>query len=132
MIDSMLGQYSELMIDLTSVVWEDVVCEAGSDTPKQCWIDLFCKFPTRFTVGSDVVGQFISPSGGNLLKPQIIKYWSLAKVLPADVAKNLLYNNAERIWFSGWTMPSTTEPRFRQIPPCNRCETLHQNEGKFE
>merc|ERR1712014_487190 len=126
-----MGQYDNLVIDMSWVVWEDVVCEPGTAKPKQGWADLFKKYPTRFTMGSDQVGQFISPSGGNLLKPEILKYWALEQVVPPEVMKNILYNNAERIWFEDWDMPTTDIPRFRQIPPCMRSETLHHNEGKF-
>eukprot|EP00418_Pyrodinium_bahamense_P070962 CAMPEP_0179091178 /NCGR_PEP_ID=MMETSP0796-20121207/41638_1 /TAXON_ID=73915 /ORGANISM="Pyrodinium bahamense, Strain pbaha01" /LENGTH=904 /DNA_ID=CAMNT_0020788765 /DNA_START=9 /DNA_END=2723 /DNA_ORIENTATION=+ len=131
MLDQMLSSYGNLNVDISWVVWEDVICGAGSTQPKKGWINLFQKHPTRFTIGSDQVGQFIGPNGGNLLKPEIVKYWAIAEVMPADVAKAIMYDNAKRIWFDGWTPPSAKEPRFWQIEPCMRAETLHHNEGKF-
>mmetsp|Transcript_94145 Transcript_94145/g.237348 ORF Transcript_94145/g.237348 Transcript_94145/m.237348 type:complete len:128 (-) Transcript_94145:38-421(-) len=119
------------MIDMSWVVWEEVVLDAATSKVKKGWLDLFAKHPTRFTIGSDQVGQFINPAGGNLLKPEIVKYWALADSLPPETVKAILYGNAQRIWFEDWEMPTTEMPRFRQIEPCMRAETLHHNEGAF-
>lgn len=132
MIDEMLTQYPQLIIDMSWVVWEDVVVEPGTGKPRKGWIALFGKHPTRFTIGSDQVGQFINPAGGNLLKPEITKYWVLGDCgLPDETVKAILYGNAQRIWFEGWDMPTPETKRFGQIEPCMRAETLHHNEGAF-
>merc|ERR1719262_1614200 len=130
----MMTAYSNLHADISWVVWEDVICENdGSGLPKKSWIKVFEKHPTRFTIGSDQVGQFIGPAGHNWLKPEITKYWTLADCLAPSVAQAILYDNAERIWFKDWDMPTVASgnPQFRQIPPCYKGETLHMNEGKF-
>jgi predicted TIM-barrel fold metal-dependent hydrolase len=134
MIDRMLSAYPNLLIDISWVVWEDVICEPdGSGTPKKIWIKVFEKHKTRFTIGSDQVGQFIGPTGQNWLKPEIIKYWSLTDCLTKETAQLILHGNAQRIWFEGWDMPSVAsgDARFRQIQPCYHGETLYMNEGKF-
>mmetsp|Transcript_53262 Transcript_53262/g.155144 ORF Transcript_53262/g.155144 Transcript_53262/m.155144 type:complete len:814 (-) Transcript_53262:68-2509(-) len=132
MIGNMLSTYESLMIDISWVVWEDVICEPGQGRPKREWVELFEAHPTRFTMGSDQVGQFIGPAGHNFLKPEIVKYWKLAEVCKPETARAILYDNAQRIWFDGWDMPSVDDPRFRQIPPCMRAETLFHNQGHFE
>jgi len=132
MIDEMMTTYPNLNADISWVVWEDVIC--GPDgVPKPGWVELFEKHPTRFTMGSDQVGQFIGPAGHNWLKPEIVKYWTLSKVLTPATAKAILYDNAERIWFEGWDMPTLEKdgPRFAVMPPTMKAETLHMNEGKF-
>merc|ERR1719313_715326 len=133
MMDHMMTAYPNLIADISWVVWEDVICEPGTGRPKKSWIQCFEKHPTRFTIGSDQVGQFKGPAGHNWLKPEIVKYWTLAEVLKPETAHAILYDNAQRIWFEGWDMPSAAsgDPRARQIPPCYRGETLHPNEGKF-
>merc|ERR1719160_341204 len=102
MIDKMLSAYPNLICDISWVVWEDVICEQdGSGKPTKKWLKVFEKHPTRFTIGSDQVGQFIGPTGQNWLKPEIVKYWPLADCLKPETAKAILYDNAERIWFAG-------------------------------
>jgi hypothetical protein len=56
---------------------------------------------------------------------------ALPKCLTPETCRKILYENAERIWFDGWEIPSSDDVRFRQIPPTMRCETLWMNEGKF-
>jgi len=130
MLDELMDKYPNLTADISWVVWELTIC--GEDgVPKPGWVDLFEKYPDRFTIGSDQVGQFIGPGGQNWLKPEIVKYWTLAKCLTPETCRKILYENAERIWFDGWEIPSSDDVRFRQIPPTMRCETLWMNEGKF-
>jgi predicted TIM-barrel fold metal-dependent hydrolase len=134
MIDKMISAYPNLTIDISWVVWEDVICEPnGSGMPKKCWIKVFEKHPTRFTIGSDQVGQFIGPVGHNWLKPEIIKYWTLGDCLKPETARAILYENAQRLWFGDWDMPSASSgnPVFRQIPACYKAQTLLMNEGRF-
>jgi hypothetical protein len=133
MIDDMCSAFPNLIVDISWMVWDEVICE-GTGKPKQGWIDLFNKHPTRFTIGSDQVGQFIGPGGQNWLKPEIVKYWPLFDCLPKENAQAICYGNAERIWFADWKMPSGkgSDPRFVQIPPSMKAETLWMNSGKFE
>merc|ERR1719265_405553 len=130
----MMSAYPNLITDISWVVWEDVICEQnGSGLPTKEWIKVFEKHPTRFTIGSDQVGQFIGKMGHNWLKPEIVKYWTLAECLKPETAKAILYDNAERVWFSDWDVPlaSGGDPRFRQVPACYQGQTLLMNEGRF-
>jgi len=133
MIEKMVSTYPNLMIDMSWVVWEECVCDPATNRPYQGWIDLFEKFPTRFTIGSDQVGQFKTAAGHNLLKPEIVKYWCLGEVCSERTTRLILYENAQRIWFDGWDIPTSDKgPRWRQIPPCMKAETLYHNQGYFD
>jgi predicted TIM-barrel fold metal-dependent hydrolase len=134
MIEKLCDKYKNFYADISWCVWEDVICEPGKPKPKDCWVKLFEKHPTRFTMGSDQVGQFIGPVGHNYLKPEIVKFWALGEYCTPATAKAILYDNAERLWFEGWKRPQTDgdDPRFRQIPPCMRVETLMMNQGYFQ
>jgi len=133
MLDEMVSLFGNLHIDMSWVVWEEVVLEPETGKPKKKFIDLFEKHPTRFSIGSDQVGQFINPAGGNLLKPEIVKYWALADVCSAETTKLILRDNAEKQWFEGWDVPTSDKGgRWAKIPPCMKAETLHHNQGYFE
>jgi predicted TIM-barrel fold metal-dependent hydrolase len=131
MMDQMMSAHPNLHTDISWVTWEEVICDRDGKV-KQGWIDLFEKHPTKFMIGSDQVGQFIGPGGNNWLRPEIVKYWQLAEVLKPETAKALLYDNAQRVWFDGWEMPTAEMGGiFSQIPPTMKCETLYMNTGKF-
>jgi predicted TIM-barrel fold metal-dependent hydrolase len=132
MLDDLMSSFPNLTADISWCVWEDVICE-GTGMPKKGWCQLFEAHPTRFTMGSDQVGQFINPAGGNLLKPEIVKYWKLYDCVSKETADAILYGNAYKLWFEGWKMPSGdgSDPRCVQIPPSMKCETLWSNTGKF-
>jgi hypothetical protein len=133
MINRLLTENPSLHIDMSWVVWEEVVCDPKTMKPFQTWIDLFNKHPTRFSIGSDQVGQFISPANGNLLRPEIVKYWALGDVCDKETTQAILYGNAQRIWFEGWDVPTSDKgPRWAQIPPCMKAETLFHNQGYFD
>ncbi|CAE8668659.1 unnamed protein product, partial [Polarella glacialis] len=133
MIDKMVSTYPSLIIDMSWVVWEECVLDPKTNKPHQGWIDLFNKHPTRFTIGSDQVGQFISPAGHCLMKPEITKYWVLSEVCSPEVTKAILWGNAQRIWFDGWDMPTHDKGgRWKQQPPTMKAETLYNNQGYFD
>eukprot|EP00931_Biecheleriopsis_adriatica_P038239 TRINITY_DN21923_c0_g1_i2.p1 TRINITY_DN21923_c0_g1~~TRINITY_DN21923_c0_g1_i2.p1 ORF type:complete len:822 (-),score=171.45 TRINITY_DN21923_c0_g1_i2:68-2167(-) len=133
MICELVATYPNLHIDMSWVVWEEVVCDPQTGKPKQAWIDAFSTHPTRFSIGSDQVGQFISPAGANILRGEIEKYWALADVLSAETAAMILRGNAQRIWFDGWDMPSSDKgDRWVRIPPTMKAETLFHNQGYFD
>jgi len=133
MLDRLCTSYPQLHIDMSWVVWEECVLDPESGKPRKCWCDLFEKHPTRFSIGSDQVGQFISPVGGNLLKPEIVKYWALADVCTPKTTRNVLHDNAQAVWFDGWDVPTSDKGgRFRKIPASMKAETLFHNAGYFE
>lgn len=133
MLDRLCNQYPQLHIDMSWVVWEECVLDSETAKPRKCWGELFEKHPTRFSIGSDQVGQFISPTGGNLLKPEIVKYWTLADVCSAKTTRMILHDNAEQVWFEGWDVPTSDKGgRWRRIPPAMKAETLFHNAGYFD
>lgn len=133
MIDKMVTTYPNLHIDMSWIVWEEVVCDPNTGKPKDPWVEVFEKHPERFSIGSDQVGQFISPNGGNLLKPEIVKYWTLADVCSAATTKKILHDNAHAIWFDGWDVPTSDKgERWLKIEPAMKAEILYHNQGYFE
>jgi len=103
MIDQLMSEHKNLRVDISWVVWEEVICENG--VPKQVWIDLIQKHNERVMIGSDQVGQFINTTGENLLKGEIVKYYVLLDKLSPEAAKNVAWRNAENLYFKDWEMP---------------------------
>ena len=78
MIDRMLTTYSNLMVDISWVIWEDVITdEQGNVKPE--WVTMIEKHCTRVTIGSDNVAQYfgIPNTKTNLLAMNIKKWGSL-------------------------------------------------------
>jgi len=94
-VDQILDQFSSLMMDISWVVYECVICDIDGN-PKDCWVQLFEKHTTRFTIGSDQVGKF---SGSLRLAQKVHKYNKLLALLSDEAAENLGHKNAERIYF---------------------------------
>ena len=88
MIERMVQRHVNMMVDISWVVWEDVICDA-SGQPKQEWVDMCERNSTKIMIGSDQVGQFIGVNGENWLKPEIIKYWKLFDRLSPEAAHNI-------------------------------------------
>ena len=74
MIDRMCSTYDNLKIDISWVVWEDVICDEKGAI-KQGWIDTIEKHSTKFFIGSDNVAQFfpVYDTSINLLAMNITK-----------------------------------------------------------
>jgi predicted TIM-barrel fold metal-dependent hydrolase len=133
MIDKLISTYPNMHIDMSWIVWEEVICDPATAKPKKPWAEVFERHPDRFSIGSDQVGQFISPSGGNLLKPEIIKYWTLADVCTPETTKKILHDNAHKIWFEGWDVPTSDKgDRWLKIEPTMKAEILYHNQGYFD
>jgi hypothetical protein len=88
-IDRWLARYPALWAELS---YRDVV--AGSGTLDPQWKALFLKYPDRFIYGSDT---WIPPRWGEVVAlAEQARGW-LAQ-LPRDVAENIAFRNAERIF----------------------------------
>lgn len=74
MIDRMCSTYDNLKVDISWVVWEDVICDDDGIVKKE-WVDTICKHHTKFFIGSDNVAQFfpINDTSTNLLAMNITK-----------------------------------------------------------
>ena len=93
MLHPMLSTYKNLYVDLSWVVYDDVVLDAHK-RPKPHWIELITKYPDRFMIGSDVVGHF------DTYGKTIGRYNALFEALPEKVAAMVARENASRLWFS--------------------------------
>ncbi|MGH8866241.1 MAG: amidohydrolase family protein [Burkholderiales bacterium] len=88
-IDRWLARYPALWADLS---YRDVVAGSGALDPQ--WKALFLKYPDRFIYGSDT---WIPPRWGEVVALAGQARGWLAQ-LPREVAENIAYRNAERIF----------------------------------
>jgi predicted TIM-barrel fold metal-dependent hydrolase len=77
----LLGEYENLWLDLSWLVYDDHVAPGGK--LDETWVRLVRDHPTRFMIGSDVVGRF-----ENYVK-EMTKYDLLLDALPPDVARRV-------------------------------------------
>ena len=129
MIERMVQRHPNLMIDISWVVWEDVICDSSGE-PLQAWVDMCERNSTRIMIGSDQVGQFVGVNGENWLKPEITKYWKLFDRLSEEAAENIARANAEKMFFSNWKVPTFAE--LPQTKPVYPCECLLMTQGLFQ
>lgn len=100
MVKGMLQDYPNLHVDLSWVVYEDVICRKRSRPkdgliPKAQWMeDVVLRFPERITIGSDLVGAF-DLHGGTMAR-----YNGLLEEVPGEIRDRIAFSNAERLWFS--------------------------------
>jgi len=111
MIDRLCSKYPNLKVDISWVVWEDVICDEKG-VVKPGWVDCIQKHHTKFFIGSDNVAQFfpIKDTSINLLASNITKYYQLFAKLTKEAGDNVAYGNAEREYFAEWEVPSGTPP----------------------
>ena len=68
----------------------------------------------------------------NLLASNITKYYQLFEKLTPEAAENIAYNNAQKLYFDGWDVPSGAEPgTYARMPSYYDTECLDPREGKF-
>jgi len=85
-VEQLLGKYPNLYIDLSwSVLHPYLVDELGNPAP--AWVNLVSRYPTRFMLGSDVVGTF-----GSLSK-YMFGFESFLNALPHNVAHQVALSN---------------------------------------
>ena len=93
MVSSLLDQYPNLQVDISWVVYDDVVC--SSLEPKKHWLDVINRHPDRFCLGSDLCGHF------DHLGQTMARYNTLLRGLEPRVQRQVASENAERLWFDG-------------------------------
>jgi len=134
MIDRMLATYPGLMVDISWVVWEDVICDENGQI-KQGWIDCIEKHNTKVFIGSDNVAQFfpINDTSVNLLASNITKYWPLFDKLSPEAGKNVAYQNAYNHYFANWDVPTGEggEKRYSRMDSYYQTEMLDPKQGTF-
>ncbi|CAK0847480.1 unnamed protein product [Prorocentrum cordatum] len=132
-IDDLMTKYPNLHADISWVVWEQSICDENGEI-KQDWLDVIEKHSDRFMIGSDNTGQFWTPDlKKNTLKGQITKYWPLYEKLSPQAAQRVSCGNGERIFFSSWTVPLSTDEdaRYHTGPRCYPCEFLDMFEREY-
>jgi len=132
MIDRLLSKYPNLLIDISWVVWEDVICDEDG-VVKEDWVNCIEKHHTRFFIGSDNVAQFfpINDRTSNLLAANITKYYQLFNKLTTEAAANVARQNAERLYFEPWDIPSGASGRYVRVDAFYDTECLDPKEGTF-
>jgi predicted TIM-barrel fold metal-dependent hydrolase len=81
----MLGQYRNLTIDLSWVIFEQELAPGGALDRK--WVSLIEEYPRRFVIGSDTVGFF------DQYKPTLQRYYLLLDALKPETARNIAHDN---------------------------------------
>ena len=134
MIERMCDKFDNLKIDISWVVWEDVICDASGKI-KDGWVECIQKHHTKFYIGSDNVAQYfpIRDTSINLLAGNITKYYQLFERLTPEAAENVAYNNAEREYFASWDVPSGTgdDKRYTRMASYYNTECLDPAAGAF-
>ena len=90
-IDRMLNQYKNLTVDISWIVYDEIICERSK--PKKEWITLIEKYPSRFMVGSDCCGKF------EHLGKNISRYNKLFEILSKKTREMVASKNANRLFF---------------------------------
>ena len=136
-MDHMCDKFPNLRIDISWVVWEDVICDEDGIV-KQGWVDTIQKHHTKFFIGSDNVAQFfpVEPDKmgerPNMLAMNITKYYQLFDKLTPEAANNVAYANAMALYFSKWDVPKGDEPgRYMRHGACYKTEHLDPKAGEF-
>jgi hypothetical protein len=91
MVISLFKKYANLSVDISWVVYDDVVCL--NLEPKKHWIETIDRYAERFMLGSDLCGHFEN------LGKTMARYNRLLERLHPDTRKALARMNAERVWF---------------------------------
>jgi predicted TIM-barrel fold metal-dependent hydrolase len=116
LIGELADMYPNIYFDISWVVYETTICKPRTYTPKPEWLNLFEKYPTRFYMGSDCVGQFESIDGENLYAPQQVKYHELLTMLTDEARDGLAWRNSERLFFEGWKVPTYAKTAAPKMP----------------
>ncbi|MCX6562050.1 MAG: amidohydrolase family protein [Candidatus Aminicenantes bacterium] len=91
MVSALLDRYPNAHVDISWVVYDDVICDMLQ--PKKHWLDTINRYPTRFSLGSDLCGHF------EHLGRSLARYNGLLRSLSPRVRRLVSSENAERLWF---------------------------------
>ena len=101
MIAPLLDRFPNLQVDISWVVYDDVICEALE--PKRHWLETIERHADRFCLGSDLCGHF------EHLGRTMARYNGLLRALSPRARRLVASRNAETLWFS----PRRSLPRKR-------------------
>ncbi len=91
MVPLLLDKYPNLFVDISWVVYDDVVCL--NLEPKRHWIKTIQNYADRFMLGSDLCGHF------DHLGKTLARYNRLLEALNPEAQQLLAWKNADRLWF---------------------------------
>ncbi|KAK3238345.1 hypothetical protein CYMTET_51638 [Cymbomonas tetramitiformis] len=130
MCDMMLRKHPNMYLDMSWVVWEDVICGGkGDGIPRQEWLEVIERHQDRCLIGSDQVGQF-----EGLLHKEITKYYALFERLSTTAARKVAYQNCQELFFDQTLSQPAVKDVAKQYPVCSpvmNAERLIHKEGKF-
>ncbi len=104
MIASLLDRFPNLHVDISWVVYDDVVCD--SLEPKRHWLETIECYAGRFCLGSDICGHF------EHLGRTMARYNGLLRALSPRARRLVAGQNAAALWFS----PQRPRTRKRSSP----------------
>ena len=81
----LLGQYRNLAIDLSWVIFEQEIAPGGALDRR--WASLIEEYPGRFVIGSDTVGSFAQ------YQPTLQRYYVLLDALRPETARKVAHDN---------------------------------------
>jgi Amidohydrolase len=99
MVSGLLNEYPHLHVDLSWVVYEDIICkprggEQAPLIPRQEWVEeVVLPYQDRVMLGSDLCGKF------DLVGRTMARYNGLLEALPEDARLKVARLNAEKLWF---------------------------------
>jgi predicted TIM-barrel fold metal-dependent hydrolase len=95
MLSQLLRTHQHLHLDLSWIVYDDVVCYGSRRklVPHPRWLGLIRTFPDRFLIGSDLLGHF------DHLDAVLARYQGLLDALSDPIVEQVAFQNADRIWF---------------------------------
>jgi len=129
MCDMMLRKHPNMYLDMSWVVWEDVICDANK-VPRQEWLQVIERHQDRCLIGSDQVGQF-----EGLLHKEITKYYKLFERLSTTAADKVAYGNCQKLFFDQTNVSKSLDfaaGDYDQMQPVLNAERLLHKEGKFQ
>jgi predicted TIM-barrel fold metal-dependent hydrolase len=92
MLRPLLLHHNNLFVDLSWVVYDDVVCDPDY-TPKHTWVELIEEYADRFMIGSDTCGHF------EAYGQTMARYNSLFDALKESTVEKVARGNASGLWF---------------------------------
>jgi hypothetical protein len=99
MVGGLLNEYPRLYVDLSWVVYEDIICKPRRHaedrlTSKREWLEeVILPFADRVMIGSDLCGAFAQQGR------TMARYNGLLEALPPEARDRVARLNAEKLWF---------------------------------
>ena len=104
MVSALLDRYPNLHVDISWVVYDDVICDYLE--PKKHWVDIINRHADRFCLGSDLCGHF------EHLGKTMARYNGMLRALTPKIRRLVATDNAEKLWFAD--RPKAGKARMRR------------------